>query len=259
MKKILVWLFLFSLLAGCAPSSNQELTDNLQDSSFQIDDITVSASGTVIPAKWANAAFFAGGKDLDIFVTEGQEVRQDQLLAMVRQRSAEVGIRSAEAQLDSANAALEQAEESDFATEQDLDAARAGVKIAEAGLEQAQLNWANTHLFSPIAGTIIEIFVNPGEVVSPGAPVFLIADLTTLQIQTSDLNEVDVAKIDIGTSAEVVFDALPDTSVKGKVVEISLRNAAVAGVYYTVTIDLEDIPDGLLWGMSAFVKIETEG
>ena len=259
MKKFLVWLFLFALLAGCAPSSNQEGSETLQDSSFQVDDTTVSASGTVIPAKWANAAFFAGGKDLDIFVSVGQEVRHNELLAMVAQRSAEAGIRSAEAQLESTNAALEQAEESEFATEQDVDAARAAVKIAEAGVEQAQLNWVNTHLFSPIDGTIIDIFPNPGEVVSPGAPVFLIADLTTLQIQTSDLNEVDVAKIDIGSSAEVVFDALPDTTVNGKVVDISLRNEQVAGVYYTVTIELEDIPDGLLWGMSAFVKIETSG
>ncbi len=259
MKKILVWLFLFSLLAGCAPSGNQEGSDTLPDSTFQIDDTTVSASGTVIPAKWANAAFFTGGKDVEIFVTAGQEVRQDELLAMVRQRPAEVSIRSAEAQLDSANAALEQVEDSEFATEQDVDAARAAVEIAEAGLEQAQLNWANTHLFAPIAGTVIDIFVRPGEVVSPGAPVFLIADLTTLQIKTSDLNEVDVTKIDIGSSAEIVFDALPDTTVIGKVVEISLRNEQVAGVYYTVTIDLEVIPDGLLWGMSAFVKIETDG
>ena len=259
MRKFLVWLFLFAFLAGCAPSSNQELSDDLQDSSFQIDDTTVSASGTVIPAQWANAAFFAGGKDLDIFVTVGQEVRQDQLLAMVRQRFAEVGIRSAEAQLDSAMAALEQAEDSEFATEQEVDVARAAVKLAKAGVEQANLNWVDTHLFSPIAGTIIDIFANPGEVVSPGAPVFLIADLTTLQIQTTDLNEVDVAKIDIGSSSEVIFDALPDTTVNGKVIDISLRNEQVAGVYYTVTIELENIPDGLLWGMSAFVKIETEG
>ena len=259
MRKILVWLLLFSMLAGCAPSGNQEGSDTLQDSSFQIDDTTVSASGTVIPARWANAAFFAGGKDLDIFVTVGQEVRQNELLAVVAQRTAEVSIRSAEAQLDSANAALEQAKESEFATDQDVDAARAAVKIAEAGVEQAQLNWVSTHLFSPIAGTIVDIFPNPGEVVSPGAPIFLIADLTTLQIQTSDLNEVDVAKIDIGSSAEVVFDALPDTTVNGQVVDISLRNEQVAGVYYTVTIELEDIPDELLWGMSAFVKIETDG
>ena len=259
MRKILVGLFLLFLMAGCGSSKNQELSDNQQDSSFQIEDTTVSASGTVIPAIWANAAFFAGGKDLHTLVTLGQDVNQDQLLAMVNQSAAEVGIRSAEAQLDSANAALEQAEESEFATEQDVDVARASVKIAEAGLDQAQLNWENTHLFSPISGTIIDIFANPGEVVSPGAPVFLIADLTTLQIQTSDLNEVDVAKIEIGSSAEVVFDALPDTKVNGKVVDISLRNEQVAGVYYKVTIELEDIPDGLLWGMSAFVKIETDG
>ncbi len=85
MRKIFVWLSLFFLLVGCAQPNNPELTDNLQDSSFQIEDNTVSASGIVIPAKWANAAFFAGGKDLEILVTDGQEVRQDQQLAKVNQ------------------------------------------------------------------------------------------------------------------------------------------------------------------------------
>lgn len=259
MRKFFIWLLLISLLVGCTPSNNQEESDNLPESSFQIEDTTVSASGTVIPARWANAAFFIGGKDLEINVTLGQEVRQNELLAVVSKSAAEIGIRSAEAQLDSANAALNKAEESEFATEQDVEVARATVKIAEAGVEQAQLNLLNTRLFSPIAGTIVEIFPNPGEIVNPGAPVFLVADLSTLQIQTSDLNEVDVAKIDIGSPANIVFDALPDTTVNGKVVDISIRNEPGAGVYYTVTLELEEIPDGLLWGMSAFVKIETDG
>jgi multidrug resistance efflux pump len=105
---------------------------------------------------------------------------------------------------------------------------------------------------------VIDIFTNPGEIVNPGTPIFLIADLNSLQVKTTDLSEVDVTRISIGNSVEVVFDALPETTVTGKIINISNRNAEVAGVYYTVTIELENIPEGLLWGMSAFTKIEVD-
>jgi len=258
MNKYFVFFFII-LLTGCAQVSNRESSVDLQESPLQIEDDTISASGTAIPAKWANLAFPAGGKDLDILVTVGQDVRQDHLLALVYQRNAEYGINIAEAQLASANAILGQAEDSEFSNDQEIEAARAAVKAAEAGLDQARLIWIDTHLFSPISGTIIDIYLNPGEIVSPGIPVMLIADLTTLQVQTNDLNEVDVTKINLENSAVVVFDALPDTEVTGTVIYISRRNAEVAGVYYTVTIELDEIPDGLLWGMSAFVKIKTDG
>jgi HlyD family secretion protein len=44
----------------------------------------------------------------------------------------------------------------------------------------------------------------------------------------------------------------------GKVIEISRISSTVGGdVVFKVTIDLDEQPQGLLWGMSADVKIET--
>jgi len=103
---------------------------------------------------------------------------------------------------------------------------------------------------------IIESYINSGEMVSPGSPVFLLADLSTLQVKTTDLNEVDVARIQIGDTVDVSFDALPDTTVKGKVNEVSLKNAVGSGVYYDVYITLDETPEELRWGMSAFVEIQ---
>ncbi|MBN2045078.1 MAG: efflux RND transporter periplasmic adaptor subunit [Anaerolineales bacterium] len=258
MKKLIAGLLLMLLLAGCAQTDNQQVPSNPAENPSQIEETTISASGTVVPARWANVAFFTGGKDLNLLgsASIGQEVQQGQLLATLNTDAAMLNLKIAQAQLESANATLEQVEDSEIATDQDIDAARAAVEIAAAGVEQAQLNLESTRLYSPIDGTVIDIFVNQGEIVNPGAPILLIADLSSLQVHTSDLSEVDVAKISIGNSAEVVFDALPETLVKGKVLNISLRNAAVAGVYYTVTIELDHIPEGLLWGMSAFTKIE---
>jgi multidrug resistance efflux pump len=128
-------------------------------------------------------------------------------------------------------------------------AARTRVEALETLLRQARL-------IAPFNGTVVQLYVNSGEMVSPGSPVLLLADLSTLQVKTTDLNEVDVARIEVGDQVKVSFDALPDTVVTGKVGEISLQNAVGSGVYYDVFVTLDEIPEGLRWGMSAFVEIQ---
>lgn len=128
-------------------------------------------------------------------------------------------------------------------------AAQTRITALEALLRQSQL-------IAPFGGTVVELYVYSGEMVSPGAPILLLADLSTLQVKTTDLNEVDVARIQIGDKVEVSFDALPATTVTGTVSEISLKNAGGSGIYYDVFINLDEIPDELRWGMSAFVEIE---
>jgi multidrug resistance efflux pump len=133
----------------------------------------------------------------------------------------------------------------------DVQAAQTRVQAIESVIEQSKLT-------APFDGTVVDLFVNSGEMVSPGAPVLLLADLSTLEVKTTDLNEVDVARIQTGDPVKVSFDALPNTTVTGKVTEISLKNAVGSGVYYDVYIALDKIPEELRWGMSAFVEIEVK-
>jgi multidrug resistance efflux pump len=130
------------------------------------------------------------------------------------------------------------------------------VIAAKTRLDSVQSIIDQSKLLTPFDGTVVELNVNSGEMVSPGSPVLLLADLSTLQVKTTDLNEVDVARVQVGDAVKVSFDALPDTIVTGRVSEISLKNAVGSGVYYDVFITLDEIPEGLRWGMSAFVEIE---
>jgi HlyD family secretion protein len=131
----------------------------------------------------------------------------------------------------------------------EVEAARTRVGALETLIRQSRL-------LAPFDGVVVELYINSGEMASPGAPVLLLADLATLQVKTTDLNEVDVARIQVGDPVDVSIDALPDTTVKGKVSEISLKNAAGSGVYYDVYITLDETPAELRWGMSAFVEIQ---
>jgi RND family efflux transporter MFP subunit len=253
---LIILLISLLIISGCSPQASDNQSNDVP-LNIQIEDSRISASGTVVPERQVSLAFSTAGEDLTIIVSIGDYVWEDQVIAQLDPSSAEIGIETARAQLLNAIAMLKQTENRVFATDAEIKAAEASVQAAESGLEQAKANKENTYMFSPIDGTVIDIYANPGEIVNPGAPIMLVADLSSLQVKTTDLNEIDIAKIDIGDRAEVVFDALPDLTVGGRVVYIAQKNAEVAGIYYTVTIELDEIPEDLRWGMSAFVQIET--
>ena len=103
-----------------------------------------------------------------------------------------------------------------------------------------------------------KLYINQNEWISPGQPVLQLADLDHLQIETTDFSEIDVARIEVGSPAIVTFDAIPDVEVIGRVVRIAPKSDEGAGVNYTVVIESEEIPEKILWGMTAFVDIEVE-
>ena len=84
----------------------------------------------------------------------------------------------------------------------------------------------------------------------------MIADPTGLHIETTDLNEKDIAGVTLGSKADVAFDALPGVIVEGTVSEIAPKSTKSAGVNYTVTIDLAQVPEKLRWGMTALVGMQ---
>ncbi len=168
----------------------------------------------------------------------------------------QIELDAAQAQIESARTSLNALKAG--ASTRQLDAARADVAAARAALEQAKAAMEGTELIAPFSGSVIEVLVNEFENVSPAQPVLLVADLTTLQLQTIDLNEVDVARVKVGNPVQISFDALPDRTLTGKVVRIAQKASPGAGVYFIAIIALDEIPDELRWGMSAFVIIRTE-
>jgi HlyD family secretion protein len=125
-------------------------------------------------------------------------------------------------------------------------------------LEAARSTLADLELKAPFAGTTSKINVREGEWVNPGQNALLLADLSQLQVETTDLNEIDVARIVEGAPAEITFDAVPDLKIQGVVERIAARSSEGSGVNYTVTIKMDERPEKLRWGMTAFVDIKVE-
>lgn len=139
---------------------------------------------------------------------------------------------------------------------QDVKLAQERLSNAKAQLTAAEAALRDLELLSPFDGTLSVLYVKQSQWIAPGQPVLLLADLGHLRVETTDLNEIDVARLDVGKSAIVTFDALPNVSVKGKVVRIAPKASEGSGVNYTVVVELDEVPPKLRWGMTAFVDIE---
>jgi len=258
-KNRLFILFAIAILAilplsGCIPAGSEENVST-PEPSLEFDDNIVSALGELFPEQWVNLSFPAGGYHLDILVSTGEEVSIGKLLASVNDAAQQAALANARSAVASALANLSRLEDAE-ANDQDIDVANKAVAAAQASLAAAQSNLEATQLRAPFSGVIVDVFLKEDVAAAPNQPVILLAALSKLLVNTTDMSEVDVARVQIGDPAKVVFDALPDVSVKGSVARIALRPEAGAGVYYTVTIQLAEIPAGLRWGMSAFVEIE---
>jgi multidrug efflux pump subunit AcrA (membrane-fusion protein) len=139
-----------------------------------------------------------------------------------------------------------------------LAAAEARLKNAEAQVAAAQAQAAGGEIRAPFKGVIAELLVNSGEAVMPGQTLLVLCDLEHLRVETVDLSERDIDQVVLGQSAAVFIEPLLIDLV-GEVVQIAPSADTLGGdVVYTVTLDLDEQPAGLRWGMSVEVEIETD-
>ncbi|MBL7064181.1 MAG: efflux RND transporter periplasmic adaptor subunit [Anaerolineae bacterium] len=172
-------------------------------------------------------------------------------------RTAEAGISAAEAQQGVAQAQLALLKAG--ATAEEIAVAEAAVTQAETALETARVALERCEVRAPFAGTAGAVNVRMGELIAPGQSLVTLGDLITLRVETTDLDEIDVARVAVGQQASVTFDALPERVFTGHVARISpMAEPGAGGVNYTVVVELDETDPAILWGMTAFVDIEVE-
>ena len=138
-----------------------------------------------------------------------------------------------------------------------LAAAEAAVTAAQATLMAAEAELAETVLHAPFAGTVAELHGEVGEQLQPGGPLLQLGDLSAWQLETDDLVELDVVKVQAGAPVTVTVDAFPGIALTGQVVRVKpLGENKVGDMTYTAYIQLDQPQEGLAWNMTATVYIE---
>jgi HlyD family secretion protein len=142
-------------------------------------------------------------------------------------------------------------------TSQNINSALAQIASARTQLDQANNDYDNTIIKAPFDGLIAASTPHQGDQVSPST---IIATLITNQfVAIIPLNEVDVAKVKLGDSAVLTFDAIDGLTVAGKVVDIDAIGTVSQGVVtYNVKISLDSEEPDVKPGMSTSVAIITQ-
>lgn len=159
------------------------------------------------------------------------------------------------AKLDQAKAALLTAKTNwekikDGANPDDISAAQAKVDAV-----QATLN--TTRLTAPFDGTITDVSIQVGDMVAPSTAAFRIDDLSRLLIDLQ-VSEVDVNRVQLNQPVELTFDAIPNETFTGAVVEVaSFGTAAASGgtVNFTVTVEISSEHKEIRPGMTASANV----
>jgi len=163
---------------------------------------------------------------------------------------------------------LDQARTQRNADKARVDAGHEEVERASATLQAAEDNLKKTRFESPIDGTVTQLSIERGEIVvtgtmnNPGTVILTVADLARMKVE-ADVDETDVSAVSLQQTAKVKVDAIPDTTLTGRVTEIanspSIQDAATQEqqTNFTVDIMIDRPPASLRPGMTADVEIKT--
>lgn len=164
------------------------------------------------------------------------------------QAAADAEVRRAQAQLDLLKAG---------SRAESVQGAEAAVAAAEADLKRAQAALAETELHAPFAGTVVTLDARAGEQIAPATLLARLADLTAVQVETTNLTEISVDRVKEGAAAKLAFDAVPGLELNGKVTRIkSFGESRQGDIVYTVVVIPDQQDARLRWNMTAQVTIK---
>jgi HlyD family secretion protein len=169
--------------------------------------------------------------------------------------------------------AAEQARTSYEVAQANFQATRAQLEQSRAGLQEARDNLAKTRLTSPIAGRVVRLAVEEGEVAVPGTfsretgLLMTVADLSVILAKVQ-VDETDVVRLAPKDSVQVTIDAYPDTTFLGRVTKIShsakLTETQTASgsndraVDFDVEVTLENPPRDIRPDLSCTARMVTD-
>ena len=134
--------------------------------------------------------------------------------------------------------------------QRDLETARSSVTRNETQLELRQIEYDDTIIKAPIAGTILEKKVEEGQVITSrlsslaseeGQTLVTMADLDTVYVVT-EVDETDIGKVEIGQPVTITVEAYPDTPFQGEVLKIAPQGLTLQNVTtFEVTSELKNV------------------
>ncbi|GMQ77438.1 MAG: efflux RND transporter periplasmic adaptor subunit [Gammaproteobacteria bacterium] len=222
--------------------------------------------GSIRAFQDANVAFEVGGRILEFYVREGDEVVQGEVLARLDARDYEARLNAVQANLRKADADLRRSrniykEDPGAISTETIDSNQRAVGVAKANVAIAQKAVDDTKLRAPFSGRVARKLVRDFQNVKAKETVLVLQDTSTLEIEI-DVPERDVAQgptnregVTERTRPEVIVSALPDLKFPAWVKEFASTADPVTRTF-SVKLDFENPGDvNILPGMTARVQV----
>jgi RND family efflux transporter MFP subunit len=250
-----VWLLLKGPgLTGAIKGGPSEKTDTSPEPKVQRRsfDVVVEAVGEITPANQIAVKAEVTGRIQSIEVRAGQSVPKGTLLValddtdlLTEKSSAETDIAGSRLQLEKAERDFRRNQilfENRLISQEMFDNSRTAREQAtndfvraEKKLQQVEDKLKKIKILAPFDGTVLNVAVSKGQVVSgatgvnQGTELMTFADLGELVIR-AHINQVEVTKLQTGQAVEIRVDSLPGEKMEGTVILI----APVATVKNTI-------------------------
>ncbi|BDD11797.1 multidrug resistance protein (plasmid) [Fulvitalea axinellae] len=196
----------------------------------------VIASGVLASKVEVTVSFKIGGVLQGLYAEEGQTVGAGKRIASLNLSEINAQVKSARQAYDKSvrdlarfcNLYKEKA-----ATLEQKQNAKTAESVAKAQLEVAEFNQRYAKINSPVKGKVLKRFVESGQVVSAGQPIFLIGGSGSKgsQVMRVGLADREVVKLKSGDRAEMFFDAYPSKTFEAFVTEIAEKADPTTGLF----------------------------
>jgi HlyD family secretion protein len=159
----------------------------------------------------ANLIFVAPdevGRVQTLSVREGDSVKAGQPLFTVDDDLQQADLAQVKAALANAQQSFDRAQQlakTGSGTQKELDATTAVLRDAQARLNSSQTRLSRRQVFSPVSGTVQEVYYRPGEVVPAGRPVVSLLPPGNIKVRFF-VPEPVLASIDYGATVKVSCD-----------------------------------------------------
>jgi multidrug resistance efflux pump len=207
-----------------------ETVDTEQQMRGETGSATVNAQAQVMAAKAALAQAQANFEHQQAFTTRTVALAQQGIMsaqskddAVTSLAAAQAAVETARENVAAADASLRQARAHELLTKvaaHTVDSTRSEVANARALADQAEVMLGYAQVFAPVDGKVNVRAARQGEVVSMGAPIVTIMDLTQTWIY-APLPETQADAVQVGDPLRVVMPS--GATIKGKVINKSAQ------------------------------------
>ncbi len=268
-------LYLLLVLAaigffGCSHKTNQRKDEVIpvkvvELKKEKVQDV-INVSGAFTTDDETYLSFKTGGIIKSIYVNEGDMVKKGQLLATLELNEIHAGVSQAQSGYEKALRDYDRVKnlfKDSVATLSQLQDTKTSLDIAAEQLTIAKYNLNHSEIRATQDGYVLKKFVNEGQLVAPGTPVFQTNGAVNGNwLLKAGVSDADWAAIEVGDKAVIQTDVNPNQNIDAYVLRKSEGIDPYSGTFYIeikIKADRQiKIASGLFGNAKIFPLVESE-